>query len=82
MDLALLYKSFNILVEGRMTQHTDLCDVSSSTAEKEQPNTELAMFAPLESDLDESANSVPEHQVNQIFYYFRVTLSLEAEDVQ
>lgn len=49
-----------------MRQHTHLCDRSSSTAEDE-PNTDMAMFAPLESDLDENANSVPENQVSQIF---------------
>ncbi|KAM7407166.1 hypothetical protein PAMA_003074 [Pampus argenteus] len=36
-------------------------DESSNSVENE-PNTEMAMFAPIESDLDESANSVPEHE--------------------
>ncbi|XP_044221641.1 uncharacterized protein phf11 isoform X2 [Thunnus albacares] len=35
-----------------------------SNSVENEPNTEMAMFAPLESDLDESANSLPEHQVN------------------
>ncbi|XP_062288260.1 PHD finger protein 6 [Scomber scombrus] len=38
-----------------------LSDNSSDSVENE-PNTDMAMFAPLESDLDENANSVPENQ--------------------
>lgn len=34
-----------------------------SNSVENEPNTEMAMFAPLESDLDESANSLPEHQL-------------------
>lgn len=42
----------------------------------------MAMFAPLESDLDETANSVTESQVRLIFKHSSVTSSFEAEDVQ
>lgn len=43
----------------------------------------MQLFAPLESDLEESANSVPEQQVSLILhinYSWQIPL-LEAEDV-
>ncbi|XP_026152097.1 PHD finger protein 11-like isoform X1 [Mastacembelus armatus] len=36
----------------------------SSSSDENEVNAEMAMFAPLESDLDESATSVSEHQFN------------------
>uniref|UniRef100_A0A8D2ZHB3 PHD-type domain-containing protein n=1 Tax=Scophthalmus maximus TaxID=52904 RepID=A0A8D2ZHB3_SCOMX len=40
-----------------------ISDISSS--DENEPNTQMEIFAPLESDLEESANSAPEHQLHR-----------------
>lgn len=50
-------------------------DFPSSTDEN-QPDKDMAIFAPLESDID------GESQVSLIFDYSSVTSSLQAEDAQ
>lgn len=49
---------------NEFTYRFDLILVSSS--DENEPNTQMEIFAPLESDLEESANSAPEHQVSLI----------------
>lgn len=68
MNMLLHEAQYNICVFSTLKWTTDLYDFPSSTDENEI-NTEMAIFAPLESDLDDSANSVQEHQVSLIFDY-------------
>ncbi|XP_044073294.1 lisH domain-containing protein C1711.05 isoform X2 [Siniperca chuatsi] len=49
---------------------------NSSNSDENEPIDEMAVFAPLEMDLDDSANSDPESQVSLIFHYSSVTSSV------
>lgn len=68
-------RSLNKRKGKRFCWATDLCDSPSSTDHNE-PNTEMA---PLSSDLDESANSVQEHEVS--LYLIITQWHVEVEDV-
>lgn len=48
----------------------------------DEPDADIAIFAPLESDIDGSVGSQVESQVSLISDCTTVALSLEAEDVQ
>ncbi|XP_058510787.1 PHD finger protein 6-like isoform X4 [Solea solea] len=48
---------------------------SSSCSEEDQPNTDMNIFAPIESDFDESANSVPGQQVGFILFLINIIIS-------